>query len=69
MPESFDHIVVIDTGGTSAKRILKKLRALGVASVLVSAARIEINENTNEIEKERGITIFSKQTVIPYSFA
>ena len=46
MPESFDHIVVIDTGGTSARRILKKLRALGVASVLVSAARIEINENT-----------------------
>lgn len=46
MPESFEHIIVIDTGGTSARSILKKLRAIGVSSVLVSAARIEYLENT-----------------------
>ncbi len=46
MPESFEHILVIDTGGTSARSILKKLRALGVSSVLVSSARIEYLENT-----------------------
>lgn len=46
MPENFEHILVIDTGGTSARSILKKLRALGVSSVLVSAARIEYLKNT-----------------------
>lgn len=46
MPESFEHIMVIDTGGTSARSIAKKLRALGVSSVLSSAARFEHGENT-----------------------
>lgn len=46
MPESFEHILVLDTGGTSARSIVKKLRALGVSSVLQSAARPEITENT-----------------------
>lgn len=46
MPNSFEHILVIDTGGTSAGSIAKKLRALGVASVLSSAARMAFHKNT-----------------------
>ncbi len=46
MPESFEHICVFDTGGTSARSIVKKLRALGVSSVLVGADRREFHENT-----------------------
>ncbi len=46
MPESFEHILVIDTGGTSARSIMKKLRALGVSSVLSSAARIQYTGRT-----------------------
>lgn len=49
MPESFDHILVIDTGGTSARRIVKKLRALGVSSVLVGADRKWNLENTKGV--------------------
>lgn len=46
MPTHFDHILVIDTGGTQAGSIAKKLRALGVASVLHSAARAEFSAGT-----------------------
>ena len=41
MPIHFDHICVYDTGGTLAGSIAKTLRALGVASVLLSAAHPE----------------------------
>ncbi len=49
MPENFEHILVVDTGGTSAGSIVKKLRALGVSSVLVSADRIRYLENTRGV--------------------
>ncbi len=46
MPEKFEHICVFDTGGTSARSIVKKLRALGVSSVLVGADRGTLHKNT-----------------------
>lgn len=49
MPESFEHILVIDTGGTSARSIQKKLRALGVSSVLIGADRKKTLENTKGV--------------------
>lgn len=45
MPENLEHICVFDTGGTSARSIVKKLRALGVSSVLVGADRGTFHEN------------------------
>jgi len=46
MPENLEHICVFDTGGTSARSIVKKLRALGVSSVLVGADRRTFHKNT-----------------------
>ena len=45
MPFQFDTIGVLDTGGTLAGSIVKKLRALGVASVLLSAARPDMDKS------------------------
>lgn len=45
MPVQFDTICVLDTGGPQAGSIVKKLRALGVASVLLSAARPDMDAN------------------------
>ena len=49
MPESFEHILVIDTGGTPARSIVKKLRALGVSSVLIGADRKKAFEKTKGV--------------------
>ncbi|MBR3929807.1 MAG: hypothetical protein IKJ65_12495 [Clostridia bacterium] len=49
MPENFEHICVFDTGGTSARSIVKKLRALGVSSVLIGADKIGKHENTKGV--------------------